>query len=118
MFLDRQGFAPFAEVIDQGMDVVDKIQSKYRERPNQGKVQHQGNTYLKKHFPDLSSVGTIDTTLPKAASVVVAAPMAQQPQTPQPQAASKPVHSLAETSSDASQEQTEKKQTNQEEVIR
>lgn len=58
-FLDKQGFSPFAEVLDDGMEVVDKLQSKYRERPNQGKIQHHGNKYLNKHFPQLSSVDSI-----------------------------------------------------------
>merc|ERR1719379_1677777 len=69
-FLDKQGFTPFAEVVGDGMKIVDHIQSKYRERPNQGKIQHHGNKYLMKHFPDLSFVGHVDTTLnsaPKAA---------------------------------------------------
>merc|ERR1712039_565133 len=57
-FLDRQGFAPFAEGI-QGMDVVDKIQSKYREQPNQGQIQSRGNEYLQSAFPDMSFVSTV-----------------------------------------------------------
>ncbi|CAE7224443.1 ppi1 [Symbiodinium natans] len=47
-FLDNQGFAPFAEVLGDGMDVVNQIQSKYRERPNQGAIQSMGNSYLQK----------------------------------------------------------------------
>eukprot|EP00931_Biecheleriopsis_adriatica_P101636 TRINITY_DN76733_c0_g1_i1.p1 TRINITY_DN76733_c0_g1~~TRINITY_DN76733_c0_g1_i1.p1 ORF type:complete len:217 (+),score=38.81 TRINITY_DN76733_c0_g1_i1:111-761(+) len=59
-FLDSQGFSPFAEVID-GMDVVDAIQSKYRERPNQGLIQSKGNDYLKSQFPELSFVSGISS---------------------------------------------------------
>ncbi|OLQ12063.1 Peptidyl-prolyl cis-trans isomerase [Symbiodinium microadriaticum] len=62
-FLDSQGFSPFAEVLENGMDVVDQIQSKYRERPNQGQIQSLGNSYLQKEFPDLSYVSTVTSSL-------------------------------------------------------
>merc|ERR1719473_2304920 len=55
-FLDSQGFAPFAQVVDDGMRVVKQIESKYREKPNQGLIQSQGNAYLDSNFPDLSYV--------------------------------------------------------------
>jgi|SRR6185312_1322180 len=54
-FLDGQGFAPFGKVTE-GMDVVDKINSEYRENPNQGAIQMQGNEYLKKSFPNLDYI--------------------------------------------------------------
>ena len=38
------------------MDIVDKITSKYKELPNQGKIQNQGNAYLEKNFPDMSFI--------------------------------------------------------------
>merc|ERR1719476_901707 len=57
-FLDGQGFSPFAEVVS-GMDVVDKIQSKYGEQPDQGQIQSEGNAYLEKDFPDLSFVSSV-----------------------------------------------------------
>merc|ERR1719271_957718 len=69
-FLDQQGFAPFAEVLGDGMDVVAKIQAKYREEPNQGKIQRLGNSYLAKHFPDLSFMSHVDSTSKKAASLI------------------------------------------------
>lgn len=53
--LDDIGFAPFGKVIE-GMDVVDKINSEYRESPNQGKIQSTGNEYLKSAFPNLDYV--------------------------------------------------------------
>lgn len=54
-FLDNQGFTPFGQIV-KGMEVVDKINSKHGERPNQGAIQDQGNAYLNKSFPDLDFI--------------------------------------------------------------
>lgn len=55
-FLDRQGFSPFAEVLDNGMEVVGKFYAGYGERPNQGRITSQGNAYLDKEFPKLTKI--------------------------------------------------------------
>lgn len=59
--LDGQGFSPFGKVTD-GMDVVDKINGEYGDGapygrgPDQGRIQGEGNTYLKKDFPNLDYI--------------------------------------------------------------
>ena len=65
-FLDGQGFSPFGKVTD-GMDVVDKINSESGERPNQGRIQMEGNAYLKKDFPNLDYIKSA-TIIPAAAA--------------------------------------------------
>lgn len=53
--LDGMGFAPIGEVVS-GMEAVDKINAEYREDPDQGMIQSQGNAYLMKAFPRLDYV--------------------------------------------------------------
>ena len=59
--LDAMGFSPVGEV-DDGMDVVDSLYSGYGEGaprgrgPDQGRIQRQGNTYLRQHFENLDYV--------------------------------------------------------------
>jgi peptidyl-prolyl cis-trans isomerase A (cyclophilin A) len=54
--LDRQGFAPFGEVIS-GMDVVEKLNDSYGEKPNAGNAyMTRGNAYITKSFPKLDYV--------------------------------------------------------------
>ena len=61
--LDGMGFSSFGKVVE-GMDVVDKINGEYGEGapggrgPNQGRVQMEGNAYLKKDFPNLDYINS------------------------------------------------------------
>ena len=54
-FLDGQGFAPFAEVVE-GMEIVDQLYSGYGEQPNQGYIRMKGNEYLDQSFPKLDGI--------------------------------------------------------------
>ncbi len=66
--LDNQGFTPFGKVVE-GMDNVNKIYKGYGEGaplgrgPSQGRIQAQGNAYLKESFPKLDYIK--DVTLVK-----------------------------------------------------
>jgi len=53
--LDRMGFSPFGQVVE-GMAVVDSIYKGYGESPDQGRIQMEGNKYLKKDFPNLDYI--------------------------------------------------------------
>jgi peptidyl-prolyl cis-trans isomerase A (cyclophilin A) len=59
--LDKDGFAPFAEVVE-GMEVVDAFYSAYGETaprgngPSQDRIFTEGNTYLERYFPRLDYI--------------------------------------------------------------
>mmetsp|Transcript_5893 Transcript_5893/g.9904 ORF Transcript_5893/g.9904 Transcript_5893/m.9904 type:complete len:228 (-) Transcript_5893:94-777(-) len=54
--LDGMGFAPFGRVVKGLEETVDEIYSAYGERPDQSRIQDEGNRYLKKDFPNLSYI--------------------------------------------------------------
>jgi len=59
--LDGMGFAPIGQIVE-GLDVLEKINSEYGEGaprgrgPDQGRVQQEGNAYLKKDFPRMDYI--------------------------------------------------------------
>ena len=52
--LDKDGFAPFGEVIE-GMAAVDKFYP-YANVPDQGRITNEGNAYLEKEYPRLTVI--------------------------------------------------------------
>ncbi len=68
--LDSMGFSPFGQVIE-GMEVVDKLNAEYDERPDQGRIEAEGKTYLEQNFPRLDVIKTaVLVTAPAQKSAV------------------------------------------------
>ncbi len=55
--LDDKGFAAFGKVVE-GMEVVEKLYSKYGDAPDQEDITGRGNSYLKSRFPLLDYIRT------------------------------------------------------------
>ena len=53
--LDKSGFSAFGEVVE-GMAVVDEIYSGDREKPDQDRIEKEGNAYLLREFPKLDFI--------------------------------------------------------------
>lgn len=59
--LDKEGFAPFARVVE-GMEVVERLWSNYGEiqphgrGPDPARIIREGNAYLEKEFPRLDAI--------------------------------------------------------------
>jgi peptidyl-prolyl cis-trans isomerase A (cyclophilin A) len=51
----QMDFAPFGRII-VGMDVLEAINAEYGERPDQGRIQLEGNAYLTREFPRLTFI--------------------------------------------------------------
>merc|ERR1719293_351549 len=63
-YLDGSGFAPFGEVLGDGMAVVDKFWAGYGEDPDQGRLSAQGNAYLDASFPKTTKFTRVSIQAP------------------------------------------------------
>jgi peptidyl-prolyl cis-trans isomerase A (cyclophilin A) len=55
--LDKMGFSAFGEVVE-GMTVVEELYSGDREKPDQDRIEKEGNAYLLREFPKLDFIKT------------------------------------------------------------
>lgn len=58
--LDSKGFAPIGEVLDDGMDVVDRFYNGYGKQPKVENILQEGNSYLEEEFPKLSKIKSVE----------------------------------------------------------
>jgi len=89
--LDGMGFAAFAHV-SEGMDVVDKLNQEYEEKPEQGAIQAKGSAYLTQNFPRLDKIISAVITDPPPVVAPVKPPPAKPavaPAKPKPVAPAK-----------------------------
>lgn len=57
-FLDGQGFAAIGKIVD-GREKLERVNTEYGEKPNQGKIHQLGNEYLEDNFPRLSYIKSV-----------------------------------------------------------
>jgi len=62
-YLDSQGFAPVARVID-GLDVVRRLYSGYGESPDQSRIVAYGDRYLAESYPALDRIERVRLIAP------------------------------------------------------
>lgn len=62
--LDSMGFAPFGKVVE-GFEVVKAINPEYGERPDQGRIQNEGNAYLNAEFPRMDYIRKVTLVQPE-----------------------------------------------------
>lgn len=70
--LDRQGFAPFGQVIE-GMEVVDKLDTEYGEGDQQ-KISEGGAAFVKRAYPKMDLILTAELESQPSAPAKAAAP--------------------------------------------
>jgi peptidyl-prolyl cis-trans isomerase A (cyclophilin A) len=58
--LDELGFSPFGVIDAAGMAIVDRIYPHYGEQPSQSRISAEGNAYLRRHFPLLSWIRSVE----------------------------------------------------------
>jgi peptidyl-prolyl cis-trans isomerase A (cyclophilin A) len=68
--LDRQGFAPFAVVDGDGMNVVEMFYDQYGDNAgiDQSKIETEGDAYLDKNFPKLDKIKSATLVVPPGAA--------------------------------------------------
>lgn len=86
--LDTMGFTAFGVILDNGMEIADKIYSGYGEQPNQGRITAEGKKYTDAEFPQLDRILSTEVIdpLPAAPKPAAAKPAAAKPAAAKPTA--------------------------------